>query len=30
MHSFVIAVLSTALILGIMILIHEFGHYAVA
>jgi regulator of sigma E protease len=30
MESFVIAVVSMAVVLGIMILVHEFGHYAAA
>ena len=30
MSGFLIAVLSVGVILGFMILIHEFGHYAVA
>jgi regulator of sigma E protease len=30
MSSFLIAIISVAVILGFMILIHEFGHYAVA
>jgi len=30
MESFVIAVVSMAIVLGIMILVHEFGHYAAA
>ena len=30
MESFLYAVISTAVVLGIMILIHEFGHYAAA
>src|SRR5215471_4309636 len=30
MESFLIAVVSMAVVLGIMILVHEFGHYAAA
>ena len=30
MSSFLISVVAVAVILGFMILIHEFGHYAVA
>jgi len=30
MESFIIAVVSMAVVLGIMILVHEFGHYAAA
>ena len=30
MESFFIAVVSMAVVLGIMILVHEFGHYAAA
>ena len=30
MYSFLIAVVSMAVVLGIMILVHEFGHYAAA
>src|SRR5450631_1598205 len=30
MNSFLIAVVSMAVVLGIMILVHEFGHYAAA
>ncbi len=30
MNSFLIAVASMAVVLGIMILVHEFGHYAAA
>ena len=30
MSGFFIAVLAVAVVLGFMILIHEFGHYAVA
>src|ERR1700722_19550241 len=30
MESFLIAVVAMAVVLGIMILVHEFGHYAAA
>jgi regulator of sigma E protease len=30
MHSFVISVVAVAAVLGVLVLIHEFGHYAVA
>ena len=30
MQDFLITVVAVAFVLGIMILVHEFGHYAVA